>query len=161
MQPRQTIDSLYAAFARLDAQAMAACYADAAVFEDEVFVLRGKQEVVGMWTMLCTSVKAQGADGWKLEWSDVHAGAQGGTAHWEAWYRFSATGRRVHNRIDAQFRFDAQGRITEHRDHFPFWRWSRQALGAPGLLLGWTPLLRRKVRAQAARNLRRHLERQP
>jgi len=94
MQPRQTIDSLYAAFARLDAGAMAACYANDAVFEDEVFVLRGKQEVVGMWTMLCTSVKAQGADGWKLEWSAVHAGAHGGTAHWEAWYRFSATGRR-------------------------------------------------------------------
>lgn len=105
MQPRQTIDSLYAAFARLDTGAMAACYADDAVFEDEVIVLRGKQEVVGRWTMLCTSVKAQGAGGWKLEWSDVHAGAQ-------------------------------------------------------GLLLSWTPLLRRRARAQTAHNLRRHLERQ-
>jgi len=36
---------------------------------------------------------------------------------------------------------------------FDFWAWSRQALGLPGWLLGWTPWLRRKVRATAARNL--------
>ncbi|MDB5894551.1 MAG: snoaL-like protein, partial [Rhodoferax sp.] len=35
--------------------------------------------------------------------------------------------------------------------------WSRQALGAPGMLLGWTPMLRNKVRAQAAANLRKFL----
>jgi hypothetical protein len=47
--------------------------------------------------------------------------------------------------------------ITRHRDRFNFWSWSRQALGAPGLLLGWTPFLRQKVRAQAAANLQKFL----
>jgi hypothetical protein len=29
-----------------------------------------------------------------------------------------------------------EGLIIEHRDHFELWRWSRQALGLKGLLLG-------------------------
>ena len=51
----------------------------------------------------------------------------------------------------------AAGLITRHTDRFDFWRWSRQALGAPGLLLGWSPFLRAKVRGQAAASLRRFL----
>ena len=43
--------------------------------------------------------------------------------------------------------------VIRHVDRFDFWRWSRQALGAPGWLLGWTSLLRGKVRAQAAKGL--------
>ncbi|MGH6638900.1 MAG: hypothetical protein ACREBY_09910, partial [Polaromonas sp.] len=55
------------------------------------------------------------------------------------------------------FEFNAQGLISRHRDRFDFWAWSRQALGTPGVLLGWTPFLRRKVRAQAAENLQKYL----
>jgi hypothetical protein len=65
----------------------------------------------------------------------------------------------VHNRIDARFEFDGQGLITRHRDRFDFWAWSRQALGTTGWLLGWTPMLRNKVRYTADGNLRRYLER--
>ena len=53
--------------------------------------------------------------------------------------------------------FGGNSLITTHRDRFNFWTWSRQALGAPGLLLGWSPYLRNKVRAQAASNLQRFL----
>ena len=80
-----------------------------------------------------------------------------GKAHWDATYRFSATGRMVLNRIDGEFTFNPQGLITQHRDSFDFWTWSRQALGAPGLLLGWTPMLRKKVRTTAASNLAKYL----
>ncbi|TFZ01733.1 nuclear transport factor 2 family protein [Ramlibacter humi] len=162
MAPHDTIETLYAAFARLDPQGMSACYADDTTFDDEAFSLRGKREVMGMWTMLAENVKAQGGpSAWRLEWSSVKADGDRGRAHWEAWYRFSATGRDVHNVIDAEFRFDPQGRIVTHRDRFPFWRWSRQALGTPGLLLGWSPMLRTKVRQRAAGNLARWLEKHP
>ena len=159
MDPRQTIDSLYAAFGRLDAQAMGRCYADDATFDDEVFGLRGRPDVEAMWTMLCDAARAQGPGKWRLTVENVQATGAVGRAHWEAWYHFSATGRPVHNRIDASFQFAPDGRIAHHVDRFAFWNWSRQALGAPGLLLGWTPLLRRKVRSQAAANLRRHQSR--
>jgi hypothetical protein len=46
------------------------------------------------------------------------------------------------------------GKIVRQVDTFSLWRWTRQALGAQGLLLGWTPIVRNKVRAQAAHSLR-------
>jgi SnoaL-like domain len=148
-----TIERFYAAFARLDAATMQACYAEGARFQDEAFTLQGPREIGGMWRMLCEATKAKGMAHWKLEVSDV----TDTSAHWEAHYLFSATGRIVHNKIDARFVFDGQGLITQHTDRFDFWAWSRQALGAPGLLLGWSPFLRNKVRAQAAANLQRYL----
>ena len=53
----------------------------------------------------------------------------------------------------AAFRF-RDGLIADHVDAFDFWRWARQALGPSGLLLGWTPMLRSKVRGQALAGLR-------
>ena len=44
-----TITKFYAAFAQLDPEGMAACYADDVCFDDEVFSLRGKAQVMGMW----------------------------------------------------------------------------------------------------------------
>ncbi len=132
---------------------MAACYASDASFDDEAFSLRGREQIGAMWAMLCDAIKTKGRDAWRLEASAITERS----AHWEPTYRFSATGRLVHNIIDAEFEFDAAGLITRHRDRFDFWRWSRQALGAPGLLLGWTPMLRAKVRAQAAKNLERFI----
>lgn len=152
----RTIDTFYRAFAALDAATMAGCYATDVRFEDPVFSLQGRRETTGMWSMLCANVKEKGADAWTLEWRVVEADDAYGRAHWDARYRFSATGRHVLNRIDAEFRF-RDGLIVEHRDRFDFWRWSRQALGVPGLLLGWTPLLRAKVRATARANLDRFL----
>ena len=152
---RATIERFYAAFARLDGEAMQACYAPEARFDDEAFSLQGAARVGGMWRMLCEAVKSnpKAREIWRLEVSAITERS----AHWEAHYLFSATGRQVHNVIDASFEFDAAGLITRHQDRFDFWRWSRQALGAPGLLLGWTPLLRNKVRAQAGKNLERFL----
>jgi hypothetical protein len=148
-----TIERFYAAFAQLDAATMQACYAESAQFDDEAFSLRGPQQIGGMWRMLCETTKAKGMAHWKFESSRITAHS----AHWEAHYLFSATGRLVHNKIDAAFEFDAQDLITRHRDRFGFWGWSRQALGAPGWLLGWSPFLRNKVRTTAAANLQRFL----
>jgi hypothetical protein len=125
---------------------MAACYHPEVHFTDEVFDLHGARAGL-MWRMLLTAGKDM-----RMEFSQVQADADGGRAHWEAHYTFSATGRKVHNRVDAEFAF-REGLICRHIDRFDFWGWSRQALGAPGLLLGWSPMLRKKVQATAARNL--------
>ena len=151
---KATIEQFYKAFASLDSKTMAECYALDATFEDEVFQLRGRTHVGGMWAMLCAAVKKSGRTDWKLEVRDITERS----AHWEPTYRFSATGRIVHNVIDAEFEFDSQGLIKRHRDRFDFWRWSRQALGAPGWLLGWSGFLRGKVRRSAARKLDKYLK---
>ena len=143
------IADFYAAFAALDAGGMAALYSPDVRFEDPAFALEGREAVMAMWTMLCETVKAKGREDWSLEASGIRADAHEGSAHWEARYRFSATGRLVHNRIDATFVF-RDGLVVRHIDQFDVWRWSRQALGAPGWLLGWSGFMRRKIREQAA-----------
>lgn len=154
---RDTIERFYAAFARLDGAAMQSAYAADARFDDEVFSLQGAGQIGAMWRMLCDATRARpdSLAHWRLEASRI----TDHSAHWEAHYLFSATGRAVHNRIDAGFEFDADGRISRHRDRFDFWAWSRQALGTPGVLLGWTPMLRKQVRTQAAANLQRFIAR--
>ena len=102
-----------------------------------------------MWKMLCS----RGED-LRVEFSNVSADADRGSADWQAWYTFKSTGRPVHNIIHANFRF-ADGLIVEHIDDFNFWRWSRQALGPAGWLLGWSALIRAKVRSEAVRALGR------
>ncbi|MFN4118748.1 nuclear transport factor 2 family protein [Acidovorax sp.] len=154
----QTLQRFYTAFAQLDHATMAACYAPDATFNDEAFSLKGRDQIGGMWRMLCTaSQKPEARPHWKLAFSDIEADEQGGRAHWEADYFFSATGRTVHNTVDGSFTFTPEGLIATHRDRFNFWAWARQALGTPGLLLGWSPSLKRKVRSTAAGNLKKFL----
>jgi hypothetical protein len=71
---------------------------------------------------------------------------------WQAWYTYSATGRRVHNRIAASLRLE-HGLIHRHDDVFDLYRWARQALGIKGLVLGWAPPVQRAIRRQAIRSL--------
>jgi ketosteroid isomerase-like protein len=142
-----TIRRFYTAFQKRDAAGMVACYAPDVRFSDPVFTdLRGPA-AGAMWTLLCERGKDL-----KIEFRDVRADATTGSAHWEAWYTFSATGRKVHNIIDASFEF-RDGRIVKHTDTFDLHRWAGLALGMPGKLLGWTPMLQNKVRAMAAKNL--------
>ncbi len=74
-----------------------------------------------------------------------------------ATYLFSQTGRTVVNDTQARFVF-RDGLICEHHDHFELWRWSRQALGAKGLLLGWTPMVQNAIRGQAQKGLKTFTE---
>jgi SnoaL-like protein len=126
---------------------MVACYAPGVRFSDPVFPALQGEEAKGMWRMLC----ARGKD-LRLDFRGVRAGDHTGSAHWEAWYTFSATGRPVHNVIEASFTFEG-GLIASHTDRFDLYRWSRQALGAKGTLLGWTPFVQGAIRKTAARSL--------
>jgi len=136
------LDRFFIAFANRDGESMAACYHADARFRDPVFDLRGS-DVGAMWRMLCSR-----STDLRVVAANVHGNAAAGSADWHAWYTFSTTGRRVHNIVHSRFTF-RDGLIGEQVDTFGFWRWSRQALGMPGVLLGWTPMLRRKVQATA------------
>ncbi len=144
----QTIRALYDGLGRHDGEAMAACYATDATFADPVFPDLHGSQAGDMWRMLTSR-----ATDLSVELPEVGADESTGSAFWIATYTFGATGNKVENRVRSQFRFDESGFITEQHDDFDFWRWSRQALGIPGLVLGWTPLLRSKIRSNAASEL--------
>lgn len=130
---------------------MARCYHENIEFSDPVFPALKGAHAGAMWKMLCSQAR-----GFALTVDGIQADDTNGRAHWEARYIFGTTGRPVHNRIDASFQF-RDGRIIRHRDHFNFWKWSFMALGPVGLLLGWSPLLKNKVRKLAAKNIDRFM----
>ncbi|MBP3364772.1 MAG: nuclear transport factor 2 family protein [Pseudomonas sp.] len=142
------ITRFYQAFQRLDAQAMADCYTADVVFSDPVFGELRSHNAADMWRMLTSRAKD-----FSLTFDQVQADGQRGSAHWVATYVFGQTGATVVNDIQARFVF-RDGKICEHHDHFDLWRWSRQALGTKGLLLGWTPLVQNAIRAQAKKGLK-------
>jgi hypothetical protein len=145
-----TIEKLYAGLDSHDGEAMASCYAPDAHFSDPVFPELTGGQAGDMWRMLTSR-----ATDLSVELPEAKADAEAGAALWIATYTFGATGRNVVNRVRSNFRFDDSGLITEQHDDFPFWKWSRQALGPAGLTLGWTPMLQKKVQANAAAELAR------
>ena len=140
-----TIERLYTALDAGDGDTMASLYAPDAHFRDPAFGDLTGEEAGDMWRLL-TRPPADVS----VELRSHSAAEEHGKAHWIASYTFSRTGRDVVNDVEAAFRFK-DGKIIEHIDEFSFFAWSRQALGAPGLLLGWTPFLphafRKKTRA--------------
>lgn len=144
------INEFYTAFAAQDYTRMIACYHDEIEFSDPAFgTLKGEQ-AKAMWKMLIERSEGK----LKIVFSDVTADS----AHWEAYYVFSKTGRKVHNKIDARFEFK-DGKIYRHYDHFNLWVWSRQALGFSGLLLGYTSFFRNKLQAQTRKLLSVYMQR--
>lgn len=141
---QEIIQDFYNSFHKLDAEAMAAHYHPDIVFEDPAFGVLNGEHAANMWRMLCDTQK--GKD-FKVEVSDIRQDGDRWTAHWEAHYDFSKTGRRVHNKIDAVFQFK-DGKIIDHRDHFSLHKWARQALGVQGLVLGGTGFFKKKLNAQ-------------
>jgi hypothetical protein len=146
------IQRFYSAFQKRDFKTMQSCYHEGAVFSDPVFQNLNSTEVRGMWQMLLTSAKDL-----KVEFSNINSTGDKGSCHWEAWYTFTTTGRKVHNVIDAEFVFK-DGLIYRHTDRFDFWRWSRMALGMPGILLGWSPMIKNKVSNTAKSRLEKFLK---
>ena len=141
------IERFYGCFQARDGRGMMACYHPEASFSDPVFPDLKAADVGRMWRMLAGSAKDL-----TVTFGDIEADDQTGRAKWRATYLFSATGRRVINRVEARFTFQ-DGLIYTHQDRFCFWRWSSQALGPAGVLLGWNSALKHKVQAQAAGRL--------
>jgi len=144
---KATLIRFYTAFQQKDYETMASLYHPEATFKDAAFDLKSGKEAGAMWKMLITAGKDL-----RIEFNDVKGDEKTGSAHWEAWYTFSKTGRKVHNVIEAQFEFK-DGLIYRHQDHFDFWRWSRQSLGLTGWVLGWSGFLKNKVSAAAMKSL--------
>jgi ketosteroid isomerase-like protein len=147
------IQQFYESFSRLDADGMVACYHDDIQFRDPAFGPLQGEAAKNMWRMLCESQKGQD---FRVIFSGIDQKEDSGKAHWEAFYTFSRTGRKVHNKIDATFRLQ-DGKIIEHTDRFNLHRWAGQAMGMTGYLIGWTPYFRKQLNQQTNRLLEKYV----
>ena len=135
----ELIAQFYTAFQNKDFKTMQKYYNDNATFSDEAFKNLDASQVRAMWEMLISRGKDL-----VVNYTNIQSTSNGATAEWVANYTFSKTGRKVENRIKATFVIE-NGKIVQHLDQFDFHKWTSQALGTMGLLLGWTTFLRNKV----------------
>lgn len=149
----QLINNFYSSFAKKDWQEMNAQYSEDIIFSDPVFGMLREHEPKAMWEMLCKSAKDLTVTyGNIIQLDDEYS-----TCDWVATYTFSKTGRKVVNRVRANMRF-AEGKIIEHSDAFSLHKWSSQALGFSGWLLGWNRFFQNKIKNQAKGNLLKFMQ---
>src|SRR5664279_1804300 len=141
------ITKFYTAFQNKDFRTMQECYSVDAVFSDYVFRNLNSMQVKAMWHMLSI-----GAKDLELKFDSVKADGSKVSCNWTAIYTFSLTKKRVVNIIHAEFELK-NGQISRHIDHFSFYRWARQAFGIKGIILGWSPYMRKKVRSASRKRL--------
>ena len=151
----QLIEKFYISFQNKNWKGMQECYDDTVIFSDPVFQLLKGKEAFAMWHMLISAGKDL-----TLSFKNVKANDLSGSCQWDAHYSFSRTGRKVHNIIQAEFKFK-NGKIIEHYDSFDLWRWSRMALGTSGVLLGWSSIVQDKIRGTAQSALRKFITEHP
>jgi limonene-1,2-epoxide hydrolase len=144
MDSQALIETFYKAFAEGNAETMIQCYHEDVVFSDPAFGKLKGERAKSMWRMLLSNRQADT----RIILLEARADEITGLAHWVAEYRFGPKKRKVINQVEARFKFKDQ-KIIEHKDHFDIWRWSRQALGVSGVLLGWTPFFQKKVKNMA------------
>lgn len=136
----EIINQFYTAFANGDAVLMNECYHEDVQFEDPAFGQLKGQRAFKMWEMLLSNPGTE----LQISFDQVRANESHGSARWVATYKFGKKKRPVINEIQAKFEF-RDGKIIQHQDHFNLWKWSKQALGLTGFLLGWSGFWKRKI----------------
>lgn len=153
MSNEDLIKKFYTSFTANDAEGMVGCYAPGIVFEDPAFGQLEGERAKSMWRMLLERSKGN----IKITFSHVKANERSGSAHWVAEYVFAQTGRPVVNVISAEFEFE-DGKIIKHTDQFSLWKWSRQALGWKGWLLGWSGFMKKQIQKQTGQLLKAYMK---
>jgi len=147
MTPIELITQFYTAFANGDSVKMAECYHEDIVFQDPAFGRLEGTKAGKMWEMLLSNKKAN----LSIHFEGIEASEEQGKANWIANYQFGPKKRKVTNSVTATFTFK-EGKIIEHIDSFNLWKWTQQAMGLPGYMLGWSSFMKNKI--QRTTNMR-------
>jgi ketosteroid isomerase-like protein len=153
MNNAELITKFYESFAKGDAEAMVNCYHNGIQFHDPAFGVLIGEDAKNMWRMLIGRNKGN----IHITFSNVVANEKIGSANWRAEYIFSQTNRKVINVISAKFEF-ADGKIIRHTDNFDIYKWTKQALGIKGYLLGWTAFMRKQIQQQSGKLLKKYTD---
>ncbi len=152
MQNKELIQKFYTAFSDGDSDSMIACYHEDVVFEDPAFGELNGDKAKSMWKMLVGRRKESETTISFNVLNDHHA-------EWVAQYKYGPNKRPVTNKISSKFEFQ-DAKIIHHTDYFSLWKWTRQALGTSGFLLGWSTFMRKKIQATTNKLLAKYMMQQ-
>ena len=148
MNNDQLIETFYSSFSKGNPRDMTQCYHEDIVFRDPVFGTLKGERAKAMWHMLLSQKKSSV----KINYDSIQTTDQEGSANWQAEYVYGEKKRNVTNKISASFTFK-DGKIIKHIDCFDLWRWSQQAFGPMGYVLGWTPIMKNKIKKTVNKRL--------
>lgn len=140
MNNNKLIENFYNSFSSGDVKGMIACYHKNVIFKDPVFGTLKGEKAIKMWKMLLSKRTKTT----KISFSNITATEDKGSANWKAEYLYGEKKRKVINNVTANFKFE-DGKIIEHIDTFNLWKWTQQAIGTAGYLIGWTPFMKNKI----------------
>jgi len=141
MNSQALLDTFYTSFSEGNAKGMNSCYHKDIIFQDPAFgILKGKR-ARAMWEMLLSKKE----NDLKVEYKVIEIDDLHGKVNWTATYNFGPKKRHVVNKVSAFFEFK-DGKIYRHTDYFNTYKWSKQAMGLSGFLLGWTPFFQNKIK---------------
>lgn len=148
MDNKQVIQKFYTAFAEGDAETMISCYNDDIIFSDPAFGTLKGINAKAMWKMLLSNKKSQA----KVTFNNIEANDDSGSVCWTANYNYGPKAKKVENHVNAKFEFK-NGKISKHTDDFNLWKWTQQALGVSGYLLGWSNFMKNKIQGETSKKL--------
>lgn len=152
MSNEALIKRFYKSFSDGNADGMTACYHDDIVFKDPAFGTLESDKAKAMWQMLMS--RSDSAP--EIQFSNVSADEKYGKANWIAKYNYGPKKRKVVNNVTALFEFK-DGKIIKHTDEFDLWKWSQQALGISGYLLGWSSFMKNQIQKKTNGLLRKFM----
>lgn len=146
MNNSELIKKFYTSFSDGNIKGMIACYHKDITFQDPAFGRLKGERAVKMWQMLLSQKKANT----KITFNNIQASSKNGKANWTAEYIYEK--RKVINKVSAEFKFK-DGKIIEHIDTFDLWKWTKQAMGITGYLIGWTSFIKSKIQSTTNQKL--------
>lgn len=152
MSNSQIVTQFYTAFAKGNAQQMLQHYAEEVTFYDPAFGQLTHQQPHAMWKMLTSRFTNETT----IEFTLLEEKDNTVIVAWTAHYQFGPTKQWVTNRVTSTLQLK-NGKIFHHRDDFNLWKWSIQALGLPGFLLGWTPFMQKKIQQNTNSLLQKYI----
>ena len=150
MNNQEVINQFYSSFKNGDPAGMIACYHNTVIFEDPAFGKLEGEKAKAMWQMLLSKKE-------ESEMSVSFSVLNDNQAEWIANYKYGPNKKPVINAVSASFVFE-DGKIIKHTDHFDLWKWSKQALGAAGYLLGWSGFMKNKIQATTNKLLNKYIQ---
>ena len=151
MNNKELINKFYTGFSNGKSEEMVECYHENIVFQDPAFGILEGQRARSMWKMLLSPKNGD----IKITFEIIHSASDTGKARWIAEYFYGK--REVVNKVEANFKFK-NGKIIEHIDTFDLWKWTRQAMGFTGYLLGWTSFMKNKIQKTTNKKLDQYIE---
>lgn len=148
MNNNELIEKFYTSFSNGNAKGMIECYHENITFKDPAFGELKGEKAKKMWEMLLSKKNSTT----QISFDNVETTKETGSANWTAKYVYGEKNRKVINIITANFKFK-EGKIIEHIDTFNLWKWSQQALGLSGYILGWSPFMKNKIQKTTNKKL--------